>query len=424
MFFGPHCEDAIQDSDETGIDCGGSCVASCPGATCSGSAECVTGSCPTGHCELASGPPSWLAGPSLPTARGFLESAVDGGGTIFAVGGTTTSWPDMTGVVPTVDVLAPGATSWSTAPPLLTKRAYHVVAAANGTVYAYGGYSTSTVGLMSIERYAGTWSTGSANSVAAADVTAAAGTDGSIYVVDNDELKIYSPALNSWSTGPTTPTPRGDTGVALGTDGQIYAVGGEINPGCSPACVATSAVDALDTQSLTWTSRAAMQTARMDLASVSAPDGRIYAIAGANTADLISVEAYTPPFGRWTTAASLVQARSAFGAAVAPDGRIYAIAGYSAGSPISSVEIYGPVLMLGATAGTAGAPVAVTAANFAANAPVAVTFDGTLVAVTTSDASGNATATFTVPSLPAGIYTVIAVDDKSQYPVQLPFQIQ
>jgi hypothetical protein len=377
-----------------------------------------------GFCELASGPPSWLPGPPLATARGYLETAVDGSGAILAVGGTTTLAP--TGGVATVEALAPGSAAWSSASSLNTARSSLVVAAANGTVFAYGGYSTSAgfVGLMSIERYAGTWSSATANSVAAASVAAAAGTDGRLYVVDNDETKIYSPALDSWSTAPTTPVARGDTGVALGTDGLIYAIGGETNPSCSPMCVWTMLVDALDTQTLTWTSRAALQTARQDLAAVSAPDGRIYAIAGAGSAARSSVEAYTPSADRWTAAASLVQARFGFGASVAADGRIYAIGGGSGGSALASVEIYGPVLMLDRYAATAGTTVAVTATNFAPNTPIGVTFDNASVAVTTTDANGSANLSFVVPALPAGPHSVVALDDKSQYPVQASFQIQ
>jgi kelch-like protein 17 (actinfilin)/kelch-like protein 20 len=419
----PHCQDALRDGDETGIDCGGSCGVACPGATCTGSAACVTGSCVSGFCELASGPPSWLGGPPLTTARAYLQSAVDGSGAILAVGGTTTGSP--TGAVTTVEVLAPGSAAWTSAPSLITARSYHAVAAANGTVFAYGGYSTSGAGLMSIERYAGTWSTGTASSFGTAGAYAAAGTDGRLYVVDNSATKIYTPALDSWSTSPTPATALQQTGVTLGPDGPIYAIGGNSSATCVPSCVLVASVDALDTQTLTWTSRAALPTARFYVGAVSAPDGRIYAIGGNSGPTINTVDAYTPSADRWTAAASLTQARAAFGGSIAADGRIYAIGGASpTGTALGSVEVYGPVLTLDRYAATAGTTVAVAAANFAANAPIGVTFDGTLIAAATTSATGNAVLSFVVPALAAGAHSVVAVDDKSQYAVQASFQIQ
>jgi hypothetical protein len=421
---GPHCQDAIRDGDETGIDCGGSCGVACPGAMCTGSGDCVTGSCTGGYCELVSGPPSWLAGPSLATPRGYVQSAVDGSGTIFAVGGTTNT--NASGGIGTVEALAPGATTWSSAPSLITPRSYHVVAALNGTVFAYGGYSTSTGALMSIERYAGTWSSVTASTMPTAEGGGAVGTDGKLYVAARSgATEIYSPALDSWSTGPTMAVPRGMTAAALGADGRIYVIGGDTSLTCVPSCVLTAAVDALDTQSLTWTSRAPIQTARFFVAAVSAPDGRIYAIGGNDTSTINTVDAYTPSADRWTAAASLAQARSAIGASVAMDGRIYAIGGESpTGSPLGSVEIYGPVLTLDRYAATAGTTVAVTATNFAANALIGVSFDGASIAVTTTDAMGSANLSFVVPALPAGAHSVVMLDDKSQYPVQASFEIQ
>jgi hypothetical protein len=190
-------------------------------------------------------------------------------------------------------------------------------------------------------------------------------------------------------------------------------------------CAWTSAVDALDTQTLTWTSRAALPTARQDVAAVSAPDGRIYAIGGDDPSAIATVDAYTPSANRWTAAASLAQPRFQFGASVAADGRIYAIGGgASASTVLASVEIYGPVLKLDRYTATAGTTVAVTATNFAPSAPIGVTFDGALIAVAATDTTGSVALSFVVPALATGVHSLVALDDKSQYPVQASFQIQ
>jgi hypothetical protein len=95
-----------------------------------------------------------------------------------------------------------------------------------------------------------------------------------------------------------------------------------------------------------------------------------------------------------------------------------------AGGELASVEVYGPVLAFNLVAGMPGATISVSATNFAPDAPLALIFNGTSIATAATDALGQAALTFTVPSLAPGAYTVIAVDDRSQYPVQQPFRIQ
>jgi hypothetical protein len=431
----PHCGNAIRDQDETGIDCGGSCAASCPGSACRGSADCVTDSCVNGYCELASGPPSWLAGPPLGTAREFLQCAVDASGEILAVGGSSS--PNAGGATSTVEVLAPDSAGWTPGADLEAARAYPAVALASGTVYAYAGLGTDTNPVPYIEGYIEANDGNPAKWAAIASqvptqpgpAVAVGGTDGNLYVVMNGSTYVFVPQQGlrgTWSPGGSAPfaVPVGvHNGLSLtrGSDGVIYAFGGD-----------TTTFVAFDAQHLTWSARAQLGTMRGFAGAAGPPDGRIYAIGG-DDAFSGSVEAYTPSADRWTTVASLSMGRDAHGTAVGPDGRIYAIGGATAdstnaGLPVNIVEIYGPALTLLPAEGTAGTSITVIAANFAVNAPLAVTFPNavvnTLVATATTDAFGNATATFTVPPLPAGTYTVTAVDNKSQYPVQQSFRIQ
>jgi hypothetical protein len=46
-----HCDDRIQDSDETDIDCGGSCKACGFSTKCAIDADCQTGHCDSGACR-------------------------------------------------------------------------------------------------------------------------------------------------------------------------------------------------------------------------------------------------------------------------------------------------------------------------------------------------------------------------------------
>jgi len=111
-----------------------------------------------------------------------------------------------------------------------------------------------------------------------------------------------------------------------------------------------------------------MPTARADMAVVTAPDGRIFALGGSVDTGpgtdivLSTVEAYDPVTNTWkcsigdthsgcasTTITPMPTARTALAAVLGPNGLIYAIGGYSAiqngsgGSAFNTVEAYDPV---------------------------------------------------------------------------------
>ena len=70
-----------------------------------------------------------------------------------------------------------------------------------------------------------------------------------------------------------------------------------------------------------------------------APDGRIYAIGGANGAHVFSsVEIYNPTTPSWGPGPSLSTRRTQFAAAIGPDGRLYAIGGFDGIFLLDSVE--------------------------------------------------------------------------------------
>jgi hypothetical protein len=403
------CGNAIRDGDETGIDCGGSCLP-CVGAPCSDGSMCATGSCVGGQCELASGPPYWLPGPALGTPRGSTGCAADGTGTIAVAGGD-----DSATILNTTELLGPGATAFTPGPPMQIARTSHAVAATiDGTVYAFGGGSPSAS--TSLEALtAGAWSSRSSSPMPHNGVSGAGGLDSLLYFVDTANLLIYSPATDSWSMQAAPSNSRDSAGAVRGPDARIYAIGGR-----SPANVTLDFVDAWDTQLLAWQALAPLKTPRNALSVVAAGDGRIYAIAGTvpSGANTNSVEAYALDRDRWIDVAPLALARVGACAAVGTDGRIYLIGGYGP-DPQSSVEVYGPVLSLSAS----GTTVVVSGTNFAANAGVAITFDGTLVANGVTDAAGAVSATFVVPAAATGAHLVRGIDDRSQFPTTAQLQL-
>ena len=51
--FAPHCYDELENGDEGGLDCGGSCAACQLGETCSANDDCASGNCSNDHCAVA-----------------------------------------------------------------------------------------------------------------------------------------------------------------------------------------------------------------------------------------------------------------------------------------------------------------------------------------------------------------------------------
>jgi hypothetical protein len=412
-----HCDDLIRNGDETGIDCGGSCALACADASCNVNEDCVTHSCVAGQCALATGPPTWVPGPGLTTARVYVQCATRAG-VIYAIGGTTDLVPN--GSLASVELLAPGASAWAAGPSLMTARNSHAVAATlDGTIYAFAGVTIGGTVLASLEGYSGSWATFAPEMVRSA-IAAAGGLDGRLYVVDNGAMAVYTPSIDSWAAQPPAPAQCDDDAVARGPDGRIYSICGDSHVGTGGS---SGAVDAWDPLMNVWTSVASMSTVRDYPAATTAPDGRIYVIGGA-PAGAPAVEAYSVATDRWTPVTRLATPRFGAGVAIGGDGRIYVVGGADDGSfVIPSVEIYGPAVSLVPAVGPAGTQVRVSGTNFAASARFGVTVDGAPVASDVTDATGVAGVFFVVPALASGAHTVTVVDVRSQYPVSATFQI-
>lgn len=131
----------------------------------------------------------------------------------------------------------------------------------------------------------------------------------------------------TWSTVAAMPTARDRLAAVAGADGMIYAIGGVSSTGAS------NAVEAYDPMTDSWTTRAPMPTARFELAAVLGSDGRIYAIGG-DYADItdpghsIIAEAYDPATNTWQELPSLPVGRDNLAVAADGTGLIYAIGGY------------------------------------------------------------------------------------------------
>jgi hypothetical protein len=67
----------------------------------------------------------------------------------------------------------------------------------------------------------------------------------------------------------------------------------------------------------------------------------LYAVGGFAGAGLATLEAYDPSTDTWTTRAAMLTARSSIGAS-AVGGLLYVIGGYDGNAPLATVEAYHP----------------------------------------------------------------------------------
>src|SRR4051812_35680717 len=113
----------------------------------------------------------------------------------------------------------------------------------------------------------------------------------------------YATGTTAWAPQATAPTdmPGGRSHLGAATsaapDGRIYAIGGE-----DSAFKIVGTVEAYRPANTNWATVAPMPTARKDLAVATGSDGRIYAMGGRDVDGVLAtVEAYTPATNTWTT---------------------------------------------------------------------------------------------------------------------------
>ncbi len=255
---------------------------------------------------------------------------------------TPTSTP-----TPTPTTTGPSDIIWTTRANMPTARYAAVVEAANGKIYAIGGYGTSGR-VATVEEYdpaTDTWTTRTSMPTVRSGVGAAAA-NGKIYAIGGYDgvnylatVEEYDPATDTWATRTSMPTAR--SGLAVTTsNGKIYAIGG------TGAGGRVATVEEYDPATDTWTTRANMPTARSALGAATASNGKVYAIGGSDGNPVATVEEYDPATDTWTTRVSMPTARDALGVAAATNGKIYAVGGtgWPGGGPVcyGTVEEYDP----------------------------------------------------------------------------------
>jgi hypothetical protein len=425
------CENGVKDGAETDVDCGGgTCPACDANRACAANGDCMTGNCAGSYCALASGPPYWIKAVDMPQLYGPIAAAVmtygNRRGTIIA---TRTSSDGLNDGYATFD-FASG--TWAKATMPNGVGLHGMTADRLGRVYVVGGF------LANPWMYDGsTWTTTLAPSATSrSDPAVTTGSDGLIYEIGGrigasptGIVEAYDPALDRWITLPKKmPTARDLLGaVSLG--GRIYAIGGHAT---TAPLHAQTAVEAYDIGEQTWSARTPLPLPLFGFAAAAGPDGRIYVAGGSTTTTSMSIPqdgvlAYDPFFDRWSPVRPLAKARTTLASAVGPDGRIYVLG--DGITMLGTVEVYGPVVSVTPSHAAPGATILVTGSNFAASATVRVYLgsvapDALLKSAPSTPAGALIPSiTATVPNVSSGDKVITVVDDKSRYPITLPFTV-
>jgi N-acetylneuraminic acid mutarotase len=231
------------------------------------------------------GPPGrWVQRAPLPLPRTEMAWAAEWAGRLHVVGGYAEQQVNNTWH----HIYDPATNSWAEAA-RLPRGANHVgVVAANGRVYAFGGFSNQNR--------------------------------------DADTLAFaYDVAANRWDTIAPMPRPRGAGALAV-VDGRIHHIGGASNPDTERASVGWHEV--YDPQTDRWARKKALPGAR-DHAGVVVHDGLIHIIGGRfNTFEYNTPlhHVYLPARDTWEARAPLPTARSGHGLVVYR-GRFFAMGG-------------------------------------------------------------------------------------------------
>jgi len=301
---------------------------------------------------------TWTQKADMPTARDNAGFAVVDG-KIYVIGGLS-SRRERIAVVEEYD---PATDTWMTRADMPNPRASHVAAAVDGVIYAIGGWGLGEPDLSTVEAYdlaTDTWTT-KADMPTARALSDIAVVDGQIYVIGGvagetvqenralSTVEAYDPATDTWTKKADMPTARLDLAACV-VDGRIYATGGFPLWPEDAAEDALSTVEVYDPATDTWTQAPDMPRARFTH-SASVVAGKLYIIGGVGDPahargrkGYSTVDVYDLATDTWTTAADYPTASCKFATGVV-EGKIYIIGGwYGAGAILSTVEEFDPGL--------------------------------------------------------------------------------
>jgi N-acetylneuraminic acid mutarotase len=209
---------------------------------------------------------------------------------------------------------------WSPRAPMPTSRVGFAITVEDGKIYTIEGKGADTGKcgtIQSVEAYdpvTDTWVRDLAEPTAKRFRCAAAALGGIIYLVGGESregdvcglvvatVEAYDPVSNTWTTKAAMPTARTQVSlIADETSNKLYAIGGSNGSQGIPPFVAMATVEIYDPDQDSWSALSDMNTART-LPNLGLIGGKIYAAGGqdANHIGIDTVEDYDLSTGQWT----------------------------------------------------------------------------------------------------------------------------
>lgn len=265
-------------------------------------------------------------------------------------------------MIPLSSTLASSGGSWESREDMIEPRAGAAIAQVNGKIYIFGGVGDSIAGVTGeklnttyeydpstnvwTQKKSMTYSRGGVSAVVVNDKVYVMGGyyDLNGVLTRTDAVEVYDPSNDTWTSSKKMPTPK-SWGSASVVDNVIYYFGGGTNDANNKTKYLNT-VEAFDTTTNTWTSKAPMPQSLQGLSTI-AYKGKIYAFGGYNnTTDPVkSVRVYDPANDSWKSLRSMPTGRATMGIEI-NQGKIYLLGGFKtlAGVTTSSniVEIYNP----------------------------------------------------------------------------------
>ena len=284
----------------------------------------------------------WLERRSMPSPRHDLQSiAVNG--SIFAISGAD----DLT--LDVVEVYEVETETWVPGPPIPTARGWLGADLLDGVIYVAGGKTIQTSEMR--KRNGVDYHFLSRDSLEALDIrtqrwsilepmprghragVAVTACDGRIWVIGGntmdpadqhivDRVEVYDPQAAAWSNGPSLPRPLQGPG-ATSVDGRIYVVGGISDE--NPDKQFRDELLVLDPAVGKWEELAPQPTGRESCA-VAVLDGRIFTFGGRDPSYCDSNEVYEIASDSWTVEAPMPVGKAWLGACTVGD-KLFAMGG-------------------------------------------------------------------------------------------------
>jgi N-acetylneuraminic acid mutarotase len=223
---------------------------------------------------------------------------------------------------------------WIVETPMTDATAQHMGAShPNGNLYVYGGYTSSSTLINSLQIYntsTDTWSFGPALGAGGRRGSGfCLGTDNKFYVVSGfsgsftPTVYRFDPGTNAWNTLANVSVAAFE-GSAASHAGKVYFIGGMNSSGFPIANV-----QIYDITANTWSFGSAIPVPVRSHEIVATPSGHIYLFGGVLTSGAINTTVYRYEISTnsWSSVAAMPASLNSFGACRAADGNIYLVGG-------------------------------------------------------------------------------------------------